>query len=191
MSRKREERRKKKAELARQLGVAASEVDAHHHLQENERVTRPELRLLELRSPGGVRGLLAGRRPDVVVAVYVVEAGGARLVGTQRLAERKQQLARLSYTRPAHFLVAALATTDAPTAIDALQAAGASVQIDGHAVDSPSFADAQWETARAASLGGVEGVTTCAAVSVRGVGRSAVTAELPLGRWTAAVELKL
>jgi hypothetical protein len=190
MSRKREEKRRKKAEMERQLGDAAADVDTAR-LRERERVTTPELRLAELRSPGGLRGLLTGGPPAVVVAVYVVEASGARLIDAVEVGERKQRLERVSYTRPAHFLLIAVTTRDADATSSALASAGASAHIDGEPLDSGGFREEAWETPRVAKLDGVEGHADCAALSVPGVGRAMLTTELTLGRATAVLEMKL
>jgi hypothetical protein len=191
VSRKREDRRKKKAEMARQLGVSASEVDSHHHLQERERVTRPELRLVELHGPPGLRSLVAGRRPDVVIALFVVETRGPRLVGALKLGDKAHQLERLSYTRPAHFVLLATATKDSSSVLASFPTDNSALKLSDLALDAPDFASNEWEEAREVEITGLPGATTGAAMSLHGVGRSAVTAELPLGKWTALVEVSV
>ena len=68
MSRKRDEKRKKQKELARQMGVKKGEVSEHHYLQEKERVTRPELRLVTREKAGGLKGLFAGKARPLFAA---------------------------------------------------------------------------------------------------------------------------
>ena len=82
MSRKREEQRDKKRELARQMGVAGKEVPSK--LLENERVTEPRLKasLEVLRIK---RGLFKRAQPaTLVVGLYLKDPGGTRFLGLLR-----------------------------------------------------------------------------------------------------------
>lgn len=185
MSRKRKDKKKKQSEMARQLGADAEAVDAQK-LRENQRVSRPELRLLDARGPAGVRGLLSRRAPTVTVALYLVETSGVRLVGAVALEKRTQQLDKLTYSRPAHFLAVA-ASGVAPAAFER---ARTDLRVDGEALDAATFASDAWEAPREAPLAGVDGATTCVAQSLRGVGRAEVTSQWPFGGWTLEVELK-
>ena len=74
MSRDREAQRKKKAELARQLGVGRAGVEERKELEERERVTRPAMRLLARMPAGGLLRRLVDRQREVLVlALYLVE----------------------------------------------------------------------------------------------------------------------
>ena len=122
MSRKREQQRESRRELARQLGVAPTLVpDA---LRAHARVTEPTLEVA-FHVENAARGLFGRAGPLALHAVvYVVDGGGARVAqrvrceGLARAAPCDVALTvvdagggeRLRYTRPARFVVVVLAT---------------------------------------------------------------------------------
>jgi hypothetical protein len=178
MSRKRKEKKSKQKELARQLGVSRAEAGEQHQLQEKERVTRPELKLVELEKAGGLKGLLASK-PEVAVAVYVVEASRTRLAGAAALGEKRVQLEKISYSRPAHIVVVACAGKGAA---EALEARGPDVGLP-----LGEMGTAEWEAPRAVALD----LGKASAVSVRGVDRTAQTLRFDLGGYRAVIEVKV
>jgi hypothetical protein len=117
VSRKRDAKREAQRELARQLGVAKEAVP--EELRAHARVTQPELRAT-LDVAEAKRGLFTKKRPFVAhVALYVVDAAGARLARSARfdgmiervpgehtlhevVADGARELVR--YTRPGHFV---------------------------------------------------------------------------------------
>ncbi len=127
MSRKREKAKESKRELARQLGVPVDEVP--DTLREHARVSAPTLRpTLHVVQDG--RGLLRRAGPVAVhLALYLVDSSGARSVRRQTLAGAppkkipgdavlslvtgSDEATRVTYARPAHFLLVALVTEGA------------------------------------------------------------------------------
>ena len=189
MSRKREAQREKRHELARQLGVSALEVQEHRHLQENARVTRPVLRCLGFEARGGVLKRMFGAKHTVLVALYLVEPRGARLLHAAALTEGEVRLDKLSYHRPAHFLLVAFPVRDAAADLAALPAAP--LTIDGLALDDPALASAGWERPRSAQLGGLPVATLGAALCLRGMARVAERIVLPLDPRAPVLEVEL
>ncbi len=127
MSRKREEQRENRREVARQLGVSGKDVPTS--LLENERVTEPRV-LPSLAVQTLKRGFLQKPGPMVLhVALYVVDGAGPRTV---RQLVRGATLERpgevslvmtpapdagddtVRYRRPGHFVVVALLTETPP-----------------------------------------------------------------------------
>lgn len=189
MSRKREAQREKRHELARQLGVSAAEVEEHRHLQENARVSRPVLRCLGFEARGGVLKRLFGPKDALVVALYLVEPRGPRLLHAAALVEGEVRLDKLSYHRPAHFLLLAFPARDAAATLAALPAA--SLTLDGLALGDPALARAEWEQPRSAELGGLTTASRGAALSLRGVARLAERIVLPLEPRAPVLEVEL
>lgn len=128
MSRKREKQRESKRELARQLGVDPDEVP--EELRSHARVSEPSLKCA-LTVTRARRGFLRRARPLALhVALFVVDAAGARLARLQSLRglatsvpgpveltpalERGEDKVR--YTRPGHFLLVALVVEGAEEA---------------------------------------------------------------------------
>jgi hypothetical protein len=124
VSRKREEKRDKERELARQLGVAKDDVS--HTLLEKGRSADIELKngRIDVESePRALLSLATSRtRPHVVAAVYLVSPAGLAHVVTRSfsgaaigaatsvpLAIDEPGPVRVRYERPAHFVVVALA----------------------------------------------------------------------------------
>jgi hypothetical protein len=180
MSRDREEKRKKKAELARQLGVSKGDVDEHKDLAERERVTRPAVQLLERKA--GFLSRLISREDDLVLALFLVELRRARLIKAFALDDMRHELGKVTYHRPAHFVVVVFASENVPASFDALR-------IDGHEVASEAIA--AWETPRAVRIEGVAGVTKGAAVSMRGIARVEAKHDFPLEKSTATVAVEM
>ncbi|MCC7074184.1 MAG: hypothetical protein IT383_22935 [Deltaproteobacteria bacterium] len=189
MSRKRQAQRDKRHELARQLGVASAEVDEHRALQENARVCRPLLRVLAHEPSGGMLRRLWARPTSLVLALSLVDSSGARLLGTVATERGELRIDKLTYHRPAHFLLVALGARDGAALVDELTRA--TLTLDGRPLADPVFASASWEAPRAVRVGGLAAPCTGAAVSVRGVGRVATRVVLPLphSRATVAIEL--
>lgn len=196
MSRDRENKRKKRDELARQLGVGRADVEQQRDLETRERVSRPAVRLVAQKPVGILRRLL-DRTDPLVVAVYLVEQKGPRLLEVIVLSKERHQLAKVTYHRPAHFIVVALAVPDAATAsllVDALSTSPATAKallVDGEELSSPAFATAAWEVPRRARIDGLLETRVGAALSIRGVARSAVRHALPLERTTATIEIEI
>ena len=180
MSRDREEKRKKKAELARQLGVSKADVDEHKELAERERVTRPAIQLVERKASFLKR--LISREAELVLALFLVEQRRARLIKAFALGDVRHELGKVTYHRPAHFVVVVFASESVPSSFDALR-------IDGH--DVANEAIAAWEKPRAVRIEGVEAVTKGAAVSVRGIARVVVKLEFPLEKSTATIAIEI
>lgn len=174
MSRDREEKRKKKAELARQLGVSKADVDEHKDLADRERVTRPAIQLVE-RKASFLKRLMGSE--DLVLALFLVEQRRARLIKAFLLRDVRHELGKVTYHRPAHFFVVVFASESVPS-LDALR-------IDGYEVANEALV--AWETPRAVRIDGVDGVTKGAAVSMRGIAR--VEAKLDFGMATIAIEI--
>lgn len=189
MSRKRETQREKRRELARQLDVTGAEVGDHRHLQEHARTCRPVLRVIAHEATGGALRKLLARPERLVLALFLVEAKGARLLDVAALEHGERRLDKLTYHRPAHFLLVALAS-DAPEGLVA-ELTGATLTLDGRELADPSFAAAEWETGRAVRVGGLRAELAGAAVSVRGVGRVEERVVLPLPRSRATVEVEV
>ncbi|HEY1098173.1 MAG TPA: hypothetical protein VGF99_04565, partial [Myxococcota bacterium] len=135
MSRKREQQRETRKEVARQLGVKGNDVP--DQILDNERVTEPELSA-RLDIDVAKRGLFkAPGVLDVHVALFVVDNRGARLARTVSLqgasgrapcaavltTTSKKQDDVVRYRRPGHFVVVALVTESAAPAADAAHAA--------------------------------------------------------------------
>lgn len=190
MSRKREAQREKRHELARQLGVGSAEVDHHRHLAENARVTRPVLRVVALEPRGGVLTRRFSRPERLVVALFLVDSKGAHLLHAQVLEEGERQLDKLTYHRPAHFVVVAFTARDPEPCIAALSS-GAALTLDEHRIDDGALAASDWERPRPVRLGGLPGAVRGAAVSVRGVARVSEQWVLPLERCAPTVELEV
>lgn len=126
MSRKREKTKEQKAELARQLGVKARELDAiGDTLRAQERVCSPTMKASLTVTKAGL-GLLRRRGTLTLhLALYLVDKSGVRLVRQQLLtgtaakfpgpalltfgaaAEHEE---RIRYSRPAHFLLVVILT---------------------------------------------------------------------------------
>lgn len=152
MSRKREQLRENKRELARQLGVSGKEVPSA--LIENERVTEPRLLLSTVSASVVKRGFLQkAQKTSLAVALYVVDRSGARLVRTvcghatvakvgSVVVEDVVSVVRdgddvVRYRRPGHFVIVAVAAEGAGINLDAFDgdddfaftAAGARVDV--------------------------------------------------------------
>lgn len=207
MSRKREKQRESKRELARQLGVDPDEVP--EELRSHARVSEPSL-TSALTVTRARRGLLRRARPLALhVALYVVDASGARLARLQSLRglaksvpgtvdlssaiERGEDKVR--YTRPGHFLVVALVVEGAQEAENVAHAAAladvARLRVDpGDGARAPAkLPAARLETPSAARLfvddtplpAGAELTFVAGAVrTVPAVHRVHETVELPL-----------
>ena len=182
MSRDREEKRKKKTELARQLGVSKSEVDDHKDLAERERVTRPAVQLIEQKSRGNFLKRLVASNDDLVLALFLVEQRRARLIKAFALNDVRHELGKVTYHRPAHFVVVVFARGSVPSSFEALR-------VDGHEIANESLT--AWETPRAARIDGIEGVTKGAVVSMRGVARVEAKHDFPLEKTTATIAIEI
>jgi len=207
MSRKREQRRQKDTELARQLGLKRSELEERGDaLLQKPRAGHLVLtaRSLLVDSEAGAVGRLFGKRTlrAVAASVFLVDGHGPHHLGTESwkfvaapegtllVPETKTVLeAKRRYERPAHFVVVvAGGVADArfsPVLDDPSRLRLVSMSGDRIAVDDRLLADAAWETPRALSLGDsdgspLEGVTSAAAVSSPGVHRSQRTLVFPL-----------
>ena len=189
MSRKREAQREKRHELARQLGVAATDVDTHHHLQEHARVCRPALRVVAHEQTGGVLRRLVTRPERLVLALWLVDAKGARLLDVAALEAGERRLDKLTYQRPAHFVLVALTALDPGALVGELP--GAALTLDGLRLDDASIASAAWEVPRQVTVARLRAPLVGAAVSVRGVGRVEQRFVLPLARSRATVEVEV
>lgn len=189
MSRKREARRDKRHELARQLGVASADVDEHRHLQERARVSRPVLRVVQHAPAGGLLGRLFSRPEHLVLALFLVDSQGARLLDVVALDAGERRLDKLTYHRPAHFVLVALSAREPAPLVAAI--ASATLLLDDLPVDAVAIASAGWEAPRRVSIGGLATPFVGAAVSVRGVARVAERVQLPLLRSTATVEIEV
>lgn len=165
MSRKREQQRENKKELARQLGVSGKVVP--QNLLDNERVTEPQLKpslvILEVK-----RGFFQKAQPGLLIwRLYVKDPTGARLVGAcrARVVLDKGAVAlddvsgalddEVRYRRPGAFVVAACL------------------------VEGASFDDAHFVVDVAAVSASVD-VGACAVVEVKAVDRVKTTLTLPL-----------
>lgn len=188
MSRDREQQRKQRSELARQLGVGRADVDERKDLKENERVSRPVLRLVSRTPKGWLRRLLQ-RDEALVLACYLVEGRGARLVQALVLDGERHELAKLTYRRPAHFVLLLLAAAEPAPLLAAL--ATASVRLDDVDLASELLASAQWEVARRVRVDALPAVRVGAAVSIRGIGRSASRHEFPLENCVATIDVEI
>lgn len=180
MSRDREEKRKKKAELARQLGVSKADVDEHKDLADRERVTRPAIQFVE-RSTSFFKRLIA-REDDLVLALFLVEQRRARLIKAFLLGDVRHELGKVTYHRPAHFIVVVFASERVPSSFDALR-------IDGHEVANEALAGR--ETPRAVRIDGVDGVTKGAAVSIRGIARVEAKHDFPLEKRVTTIAIEI
>ncbi len=189
MSRKREARREKRHELARQLGVAAGEVDDHRHLQEHARVCRPVLRVVSHVPRGGVFGRLWSRPGHLVLALFLVDSKGARLLDVSALDAGERRLDKLTYHRPAHFVLVAITAPDPAPLVAAIPSA--TLLVDDRPIGDATLASAAWETPRRARIGGLPIACTGVVLSVRGVARVDERVALPLLRSTATVELEV
>lgn len=189
MSRKREAQREKRHELARQLGVASAEVDEHRHLQERARVCRPVLRVVANEPNGGALRRLFAKPSHLVLALYLVDSNGARLLAACALDSGEHHLDKLTYHRPAHFVLVALDAREPEPLVKAL--ADAALTLDGIAVGDAALAAADWEKPRAVRVGGLAAPLRGGAVSLRGVGRVAERLVLPLERSAPVVEVEL
>jgi hypothetical protein len=121
MSRKREQQRESKRELARQLGVSGKDVPTN--LIENERVTEPRLQLSTLTATVAKRGFFEKPKPlSLAVALFCVDARGARVVrrvsgvvvvdqaGSYEVKDVKGEGDDVvRYRRPGHFVVVVVA----------------------------------------------------------------------------------
>jgi hypothetical protein len=174
MSRDREEKRKKKAELARQLGVSKAEVDDHKDLAERERVTRPAVQLVSRKA--GFLSRLLSRDDDIVFALFLVEQRRARLIKAFVLGDTRHELGKIVYHRPAHFVVVVFPGEAVPS----------SIVIEEHDISSEALAS--WETPRAVN---VQGVGKGALVSIRGVARVEAKHDFPLEKGTATIAIEI
>lgn len=189
MSRKREAQREKRHELARQLGVAAAEVGAHRKLQEDARVCRPVVRVLAHERTGGALRRMLARPERLVVALYLVEAKGARLLDVGALEAGERNIEKLTYHRPARFVLVALASHD-PEALVA-ELGSAVPRLDQLALEDAALASAEWEAPRAVRIDGLTAGYAGAAVCVRGVARVEQRFVLPLPHSRATVEIEV
>ena len=129
MSRKREQQRESRKELARQMGVHVDEVD--ESLRAHARVTEPTFDA-RLHVQEAKRGWFKKAEPLALhVALHIVDGSGARLARAQSFRGMADTVPgdvvltagdvrgpdKLRYTRPGHFLVLALVTEGA--ALDA------------------------------------------------------------------------
>ncbi len=170
MSRKRDEQREKRRELARQVGVKGSDVP--EALLANERVTEPSLKG-SLSVQQARRGWFKRAGPLAVhAALFVVDGAGARLA---RLWSARGHIDRvpgdipltlaetrgddvIRYRRPGHFVVVVL-LTEGVSAADAVRHAAAladaatlRVVVNGKSFGPGDSAIARWETPKAASI---------------------------------------
>lgn len=189
MSRKREAQREKRHELARQLGVGSAEVEEHRHLQEHARVCRPVVRVVAHEQAGGALRRLLGRPERLVLALYLVDAKGARLLDVAALQAGERRLEKLTYHRPARFVLLAIACHDPDVLVAELQ--HLTPTLDGHALEDPALATGDWEVPRVVKVGGLSAPRTGGAVCVRGVGRVERRYELPLPHSRANVEVEV
>ncbi len=146
MSRKRQRRREKDDEMARQLGVKTLDEKARE-LVAKGRVGHVELRPRSLRVTADTDGFLAKRRKRVLhcgVSAYLVDGHGVHLV-TQQIFEtevpkgdgvvaldaigRTKQDVR--YERPAHFVVVVEGNVDTPALDMTAQSALPMLSVDG------------------------------------------------------------
>lgn len=189
MSRKREAQREKRHELARQLGVASAEVDEHRHLQERARVCRPVLRVISNEPTGGALRRLFAKPAHLVLALYLVDSKGAQLLAAAALDAGERHLDKLTYHRPAHFVLVAFDVRDSEPLV--MELASAALTLDGIAIGDAALAAADWEKPRAVQIGGLAAPLRGGAVSLRGVGRVAERLVLPLERSAPVVEVEL
>lgn len=220
MSRKRQQRKAKQTELARQLGVSRGEVaDKAEALTSKSRVGQLLVRCerLEVVERVGVLGRMLGKRSlrTLCAAGFVVDGHGANHLGSVRwdfgegakgarlepVAGGKLE-AKPRYERPAHFVIVLAATSPDSGVMDHL--ASADLQLlsasgDAIGVDDANLADAAWETPRMVGLGkrghSLDGVLSAAAVSIPGVHRARHTLAFPLdtdaGRYIAHIDVKI
>lgn len=208
MSRKRDAKREAQRELARQLGVSKDAVP--EELRAHARVTQPELRAT-LDVAEAKRGLLTRKRPFVAhVALYVVDAAGARLAKSARfdgmiervpgehalhevVADGARELVR--YTRPGHFVALVLGLEGGEPALhDAIakglaDADGLTIALEASVVHVGDRAMGKVEEPRAVELAHAgrsllpaDGITfgAAAAMSIAAAHRVHVTPRLPL-----------
>jgi hypothetical protein len=187
MSRERERQRKKRSELARQLGVTRGELADGGAIEQRERVTRPALQL-QSRNSTGLLGRLHKELP-LVAALYLVDAKGARLVRALVLDGDRQEIEKLVYRRPAHFIIVLLETGDPGAVINGF--ATAQLRLDDLDLASDAFASAEWEVARRVRVAGLKGEHSGAALSIRGVTRVAARHEFPLERCIATLSIEI
>jgi hypothetical protein len=165
MSRRREEKRTKDKELARQLGDADVDADT---LKDRARVSRPVLRTLSVKR--GLLGKLFSRNEHLVIALFLVDSKGAHSLACVVLDEGEHHVDKITYHRPAHFVVVAWMAEDAS-------------KIE-FAADQFSAED---ETPRAVTLGEKRGV----AFSIRGIGRVETRHEIALHNATVVIEVEV
>lgn len=189
MSRKREVQREKRKEMARQLGVATGEVEEHRALQENARVCRPVLRVLGRAPAGGLLGRLFSRAEPLVLALYLVDGQGAHLLYSGALEKGEVRLEKLTYHRPARFVLVACTVRQPGDVVAALPQA--SLHVDGMPLTAPALASEDWEHPRAVQLSGLAGATRGAVVCVRGIARACERAVLPLPPLAPTVEIEI
>jgi hypothetical protein len=166
MSRRREEKRTKEKELARQLGDADVDADT---LKDRARVSRPVLRTLSVKR--GVLNKLFSRKEHLVLALFLVDSKGAHKLACVVLDEGEHHVDKVTYHRPAHFVLVAWMAEDASG-------------IDSFAVDQLSAED---EKPRAVSVGEKRGV----AFSIRGVGRVEARHSIELESGSAVIEVEV
>lgn len=212
MSRKREQLRENKRELARQLGVSGKEVPAA--LIENERVTEPRLLLSTLTTTAVKRGFLQkAQQTSLATALYVVDRNGARLVrtvsGHATIAKAGVVVVEgavidgddvVRYRRPGHFVVVAIAAEGVAVDGDAFDD-DFTVVVDGADVGIGDAAVAKLTAPQSISVKrGVAGEPVwraAAVVAIAVVDRVKTTLQLPLrsddGRYngTLAVDVRL
>lgn len=220
MSRKRQQRKAKHTELARQLGVSRGDLaDAGQALTAKGRVGQLVVRCqsLEVLEEAGAIGRVLGKRPlrAVAVAAFLVDGHGASSLGAARWTfgdgakgapllpiESAKLEAKPRYERPAHFVIVLAATEADADLSEALSSDGLqllSASGDAIGVDDDNLADAAWETPRIVGLGraggALDGILGAAAVSVPGVHRARHALAFPLttpgGRYLAHLEVRI
>lgn len=194
MSRKREQQRESKRELARQLGVSGKEVPTN--LIENERVTEPRLLFSTLTATVAKRGFFEKPKPLMLAAaLFCVDVRGARVVrrvsgvvvvdkaGSYVVADVKGEGDDVvRYRRPGHFVVVVVA--------------GGSIEDDCVVVKGGvgvGVGSVEVGRVKAAESVVVAGAFAAAVVSVDVVDRVKTTLSLPLvsadGRFVASLAL--
>lgn len=179
MSRERERKRQKKDELARQL--AGQNVDGDK-IAERARTTRPALHLLQRTPTQGLLRRLLTKESPLTATLFLVDGKGARAVASITLDDRRHELAKVSYHRPAHFV---LVVVPGVAGVAGVAAVPASATVDGIALGDAQLAAVEWEQPRAVRVAGLDGadtggVVSGAVVSLRGVARIEARLEFPL-----------
>ena len=217
MSRKRQAKKEKRAELARQLGVDVNAVDDKQlALQSRARVSRfvaTPIALRVVERPKGMRALLVGQvEPSVWLSVFLVDGHGVKHVGVQRwrfartqkgqrevaIQEAPKLAQELRYERPAHFIVIAACTPAGTNAIeDALSDVELRVRSGEQmlALADGAFATDDWEQPREVRLhlANAPHETSAGLVCLRGVHKTSAPFALPfrMGSFGFLLETKL